>query len=84
MTQHNPLHDLVVAEGTTIDNESPMFVIQTDMKTYIASSLDRCRDLLNSHQDTSGINAAGPVSWDLRNHVALVFGQLDFFDDETD
>jgi hypothetical protein len=85
MVSKNPLEDLVVAKGTTLGNAtSPLFVIQTELKTYLASSLQDCRRTLRSHGDTSPILAAGPASYDLRVHVARVFDMIGFFGNGED
>lgn len=76
----NPLEDIVVARGTTLGNmHSPMYVIQTELRTYIASSLEDCRRSMQERSDETPLNAAGPASRDLRLHVARLFSEIGFF-----
>lgn len=76
----NPLEDLVVARATTIGNQrTSLYVIQTQLRTYLGSSLDACRQLVKDREDDTSINAAGPASMELRIYVARVFSEIGFF-----
>lgn len=76
----NPLEDIVVAKGTTLGNpQAPLYVLQSAIRTYVASDMHGCIRMMNERADFTSINAAGPASVQFREQLTILFDSIGFF-----